>query len=655
MKGDSKEYLIQYRRLLQLRGRVEKYEVETIKSMLGIYEKSITDLKQRLKKTRSLETKAQQRKLIREIEKAHKAYSVVLTETMADGVKEVSRQMMDGMIKILSWDKKDDQFSIPAERASTILNAIKNVPIGGKLISDWVTKTFDDTLAIQKEVLAANLSGESYRKMYNRLVDVYPNHTRKELITLARTYNQSAVTSAQETLFEENSDIVKKVRWSAAMEMGYKKSGRGTCASCAALDGNEYRLDEAKPNNPLHARCRCMWSPVTLTWNELLAKHRLTDKDGNPLTLDEMEKPYKSFLTRKDKNIDVGRGKGNILDQEWTDQPYGSFIVGKGKVALINVVGPRRAEMILSGKIDFSDLVDRKTGRLKTLSELGYIPKAKPPVRKKSSGGGGQTNIPPQPASFSNPASLDGVHFSGQAGALKEKYEEALNRLPEDQRKIVNKYQKPTTISIGDGCYYRADMHLISRHDANDGLTLLHEYGHHIDHVFDTVFLSSGRNGYLTGGHGGFLKAYVEDGERLGLKMPTDLLLISDPVEKMRKQQEFFTKRGEKLTEIRNELFESVQKTLSDGRRYTSWEPRTKISEKFSDIIDAITDGDFFDTYRCYGHGSAYYRSRGQLMKLAEVFADLFALRSEAEAWEKIKDSFPSLYNAFEEIIKGAQ
>jgi hypothetical protein len=120
-----------------------------------------------------------------------------------------------------------------------------------------------------------------------------------------------------------------------------------------------------------------MLVPVTLSWDELFEKHDIRGKDGKLLTVPEMEKDYEPFLYRKETNIDVGRGAGNIISAEWTNKSYGDYISGKSIKTLEEVVGPNRARLIKEGKLDFADLVNSETGELFTLAELGY------PIKRK--------------------------------------------------------------------------------------------------------------------------------------------------------------------------------------------------------------------------------------------------------------------------------
>jgi len=372
MKKLNREYLIQYYRLLDLRNNLDLYEDESINQMMAVYDRAIKDIKARLFKTKGEETKKQLKALLRDLQAANRALIKIVLEPIKSSVGDVTVKALEEFEKIYSWDNKDRNFNSSLDSAKTVVESIQNIPIGGNILEEWVFKNFDDLAAMQETLIAARLEGASYRYMYKGLVGLYEDKTRQELITLARSYNQAAVTGAQEQIFFENPDIVKAMRWTAIMEMGHLSTGHGTCPRCAALDGQEYDLNKPHPPCPLHARCRCMWSPITLTWNELFKKHDIRDKDGNHITMDEMEEEYRTFLERKPENVDLGRGKGSIQHAELVDMPYGEFATGKGKSWLSQVVGPNRADLISSGKLEFSDLVNSQTGELYTLAELGY-------------------------------------------------------------------------------------------------------------------------------------------------------------------------------------------------------------------------------------------------------------------------------------------
>lgn len=133
------------------------------------------------------------------------------------------------------------------------------------------------------------------------------------------------------------------------------RTGTGTCLICASLDGNEYKIGEG-PAIPKHPRCRCCKIPVTVSYREL------------GIDIDELEEVARPWTERPD--IPIGEGGRNITDWGTHKGEYSKWFESRGEKFQKNVVGPRRYELIKSGKVTFKDLVDPQTGRLKTLKEL---------------------------------------------------------------------------------------------------------------------------------------------------------------------------------------------------------------------------------------------------------------------------------------------
>jgi SPP1 gp7 family putative phage head morphogenesis protein len=72
--------------------------------------------------------------------------------------------------------------------------------------------------------------------------------------TLARTVVMHVYNTANETVYQDNADLLSSVKWIATLDMN-------TCPDCAALDGQEWPVDNGHPTPPLHPNCRCVLSP----------------------------------------------------------------------------------------------------------------------------------------------------------------------------------------------------------------------------------------------------------------------------------------------------------------------------------------------------------------------------------------------------------
>lgn len=66
--------------------------------------------------------------------------------------------------------------------------------------------------------------------------------------TLARTVTMHVYNTANAEVARENADLLSGVRWSATLDMD-------TCPDCAALDGQDWEVEDPHPEPPLHPNC----------------------------------------------------------------------------------------------------------------------------------------------------------------------------------------------------------------------------------------------------------------------------------------------------------------------------------------------------------------------------------------------------------------
>lgn len=114
-------------------------------------------------------------------------------------------------------------------------------------------------------------------------------------LTITRTETLRAYREASRLTFEENRDVVKAWRWTAARDLR-------TCGVCWAMDGTEF--DTAEPMGT-HPNCRCAMVPVTKTWAELGAPGP-TDRDPAPSTGQQAF----ARLTPAQQDAVLGKAKG---------------------------------------------------------------------------------------------------------------------------------------------------------------------------------------------------------------------------------------------------------------------------------------------------------------------------------------------------------
>lgn len=233
-------------------------------------------------------------------------------------------------------------------------------PVQGLLLPAWVDAAFAHSIVypMTEQLQIAGLRGEGYAKIVRRMEDGFEQFSRRELVTMARTYMQSANVRSQQAVMDANRDIIDGWIWTIT-------SDDRVCPLCLPLSENFYGNDEQHPPIPRHPRCRCFPRSKTKSWREL------------GIDVDELEPIEQAVVTRgyEDKQgrwtippVDVGGAKiqqirfyrGGIKEA-WPNLP------AKQRIAMI---GPRRFELIESGKVRLEDLVDRRTGKLFLLKDL---------------------------------------------------------------------------------------------------------------------------------------------------------------------------------------------------------------------------------------------------------------------------------------------
>ncbi len=279
-----------------------------------------------------------------------------LTKPIAQATGEAGSFSYRDTNRILSWDGRVEGFDNVSRSANQIASMVQDEKLGGKYLDDWLWSALrEENSALKAEVAAAQIRGVGYKQLMSDLNGRYDNMlsakgNKQNIETVTKSYIQSANAKAHEDIYEANKDIIDKVEWSAIMENGNTTTGRGTCPRCAALDGAMYASTKSAPPCPLHPRCRCMLLPITKTWRDL------------GIDVDEADEVYEKWYIRS-----PGR---KILQTGTIDGNYAEWWATRSTKFQDNAIGPRRADLVRSGQVDFNDLVVHGTGRLRLLNEL---------------------------------------------------------------------------------------------------------------------------------------------------------------------------------------------------------------------------------------------------------------------------------------------
>lgn len=237
---------------------------------------------------------------------------------------------------------------------------------------------------------------------------------------------------------------------------------------------------------------------------------------------------------------------------------------------------------------------------------------------------------------------------------IRKNYEDEFNsQLTDQQKNIANRIEKPTSISKGSGVYrYRtgelvASSNAKSKVQGGEGVksfVIAHEYGHHIDYVTSGEKLK-----FWSALNEDFAKAIDKDRRKFKGQNFKDLRGISS--------DGYYIIDNEELDKIFNELATREKKIVTITRRKRKYEVLRNITElngdgyaSISDIIDALTRGNFSKKYGMWGHGTSYFNKQGYIQM--EIFANLFAIKHNEKAYNLAKKYIPNTVKEFEKRLK---
>ena len=149
----------------------------------------------------------------------------------------------------LSFGNRVEGFNNVALSPEQFKSFFETTPLGGNTLKKWVDNAFDATVkkGILEDLNAGVLQGKGYKGLVNNIMGHMDGFTRREAVTLARSYVQQANVTANEAVMAANRDICKRWKWSAVLEGGNMETGNGTCLRCACLDQQEFEFGEGPP------------------------------------------------------------------------------------------------------------------------------------------------------------------------------------------------------------------------------------------------------------------------------------------------------------------------------------------------------------------------------------------------------------------------
>lgn len=241
------------------RYKLDQYEDATIAEMLKTVRSAVAEIKREIFDG---DAPANADALVAELEALSAGLRRKIGEDVAtmSGVAAEYSATEHSAIMSLDGAAKINTVALSAAQFQSFLGGSS----GGTPLPQWVDDAWGHVVSdqIKRNLNVAVLRGEGYQKAVRGLLDsTIADFTEREAVTIARTYVQTANVAAQMAVYQENDDLVKGWKWSAVLEPGYAKSGRGTCLRCASLDQRQFKMGEGPPI-PLHPRCLTGETPV---------------------------------------------------------------------------------------------------------------------------------------------------------------------------------------------------------------------------------------------------------------------------------------------------------------------------------------------------------------------------------------------------------
>ena len=358
---DQLEYYYTVREIIW-RYKLDEVEGAVVARLHSLLEEMRREVSGRILRYRPEQyTRQRLEELLRDIETYSDAVKAATVKVIAAESGAAGAASLTEHADILSVGGKSSRVAGVSMGAADFGALMLSANVGGQALTQWVEPAFPEVgEAIFNAIRVGMFQGEGYQQIVRRVMAEATEATEREVITIARTYVQTANVAAQEAVFQRNRDVLGWLEWSAIMEPSYKQTGRGTCLVCASLDGRRYRQDEEKPEMPKHFGCRCHWKPI-VDWEKL----------GIPgLAVEDATRPY---TVRGDLNIGAG-GRREILEVGMHKGNWASWASGRDEAFKINAIGPQRYALWQESGLNFEAfskrLVNGKTGVLYTVKEL---------------------------------------------------------------------------------------------------------------------------------------------------------------------------------------------------------------------------------------------------------------------------------------------
>lgn len=259
---------------------------------------------------------------------------------------------------ILTLDGKASAVKSVGLTSAQIASWFQDTALGSGGLEHWVDTALEN--GVKQSILAAlrqvavegKGTAEAVRRVLVAASDAGFELTRREAITITRTFIQTANVNAQEAVYKANEGLFKGYKYIATLDSR-------TCAVCLFADGAVYKIGEPRPSLPRHPRCRCLYVPVAKSWRDF------------GIDVDDLEAVARPWMIRETGPI--GTGGRKIENYGKTTENFSGWWASlsdtdKAKTA----IGPIRRRLLESGAVKWDDMWDKASGLPLTLEQMGY-------------------------------------------------------------------------------------------------------------------------------------------------------------------------------------------------------------------------------------------------------------------------------------------
>lgn len=281
-------------------------------------------------------------------------------EAMLVAVRSLNKQAVERMTAAMTgdlealavaeadWTKEAIQDVVPIKLdvivppKHTLKAAVTTDPIAGSLLKetaqDWGRQR---EKGVREAIRMGVVQGETIDQITRRVrgtkalnySDGVLAVSRRSAEAIVRTGVQAVANSARDSLYQENDDLIKGVKWVSTLDAR-------TTTICRARDGKVFPVDSG-PRPPAHWNCRSTTTPVLKSWKDL----GIDAEDAPPGTRASMD----------------GQVPADLTYPEWLKRQPREFV--------LDVMGQRKGALFLDGNLPMDRFVDQ-TGRELTLEQL---------------------------------------------------------------------------------------------------------------------------------------------------------------------------------------------------------------------------------------------------------------------------------------------